>query len=212
MLRAMAERSVTAFNKEYRFPHLQVFADRNRIEKEETFEISSAAKDRFLMEISIETPKDNLIQKELIFNNKFYDVDSLIQNVPSAVVPYSELNDIAQNIQESVKESEPMKDYAIRLWTALRDPRTLGVKEIDGLDVNKLVESGASPRGMAMLIRAAKVNAWLAGRLDLIPEDLHGGLQETMATEIVLYPNYEFQHKEIMEKIISCCTQRVPTP
>ena len=156
MLRAMAERSVTAFNKEYRFPHLQVFADRNRIEKEETFEISSAAKDRFLMEISIETPKDNLIQKELIFNNKFYDVDSLIQNVPSAVVPYSELNDIAQNIQESVKESEPMKDYAIRLWTALRDPRTLGVKEIDGLDVNKLVESGASPRGMAMLIRAAK--------------------------------------------------------
>ena len=212
MLRAMAERSVTAFNKEYRFPHLQVFADRNRIEKEETFEISSAAKDRFLMEISIETPKDNLIQKELIFNNKFYDVDSLIQNVPSAVVPYSDLNDIAQNIQESVKESEPMKDYAIRLWTALRDPRTLGVKEIDGLDVNKLVESGASPRGMAMLIRAAKVNAWLAGRLDLIPEDLHGGLQETMAHRIVLYPNYEFQHKEIMEKVINCCTQRVPTP
>ena len=186
MLRAMAERSVTAFNKEYRFPHLQVFADRNRIEKEETFEISSAAKDRFLMEISIETPKDNLIQKELIFNNKFYDVDSLIQNVPSAVVPYSELNDIAQNIQESVKESEPMRDYAIRLWTALRDPKTLGVKDIDGLDVNKLVESGASPRGMAMLIRAAKVNAWLAGRLDLIPEDLHGGLQETMAHRIVL--------------------------
>ena len=212
MLRAMAERSVTAFNKEYRFPHLQVFADRNRIEKEETFEISSAAKDRFLMEISIETPKDNLIQKELIFNNKFYDVDSLIENVPSAVVPYSELNDIAQNIQESVKESEPMKDYAIRLWTALRDPGTLGVKEIDGLDVTKLVESGASPRGMAMLIRAAKVNAWLAGRLDLIPEDLHGGLHETMAHRIVLYPNYEFQHKEIMEKVINCCTQRVPTP
>ena len=63
-----------------------------------------------------------------------------------------------------------------------------------------------------MLIRAAKVNAWLAGRLDLIPEDLHGGLHETMAHRIVLYPNYEFQHKEIVEKIISCCTQRVPTP
>ena len=35
MLRAMAERSVTAFNKTA--SHLQVFADRNRIEKEETF-------------------------------------------------------------------------------------------------------------------------------------------------------------------------------
>ena len=27
----MAERSVTAFNREYRFPNLQVFADRNRV-------------------------------------------------------------------------------------------------------------------------------------------------------------------------------------
>ena len=63
-----------------------------------------------------------MIQKELIFNNKFYDVDSLIQNVPSAVVPYSELNEIAQNIQESVKESEPMRDYAIRLWTHCEIP------------------------------------------------------------------------------------------
>ena len=34
MLRAMAERSVNAFNAEHRFPHLQVFADRNRVERE----------------------------------------------------------------------------------------------------------------------------------------------------------------------------------
>ena len=31
LLRVMAERSVTAFNREFRFPHLQVFADRNRV-------------------------------------------------------------------------------------------------------------------------------------------------------------------------------------
>jgi MoxR-like ATPase len=37
LLRVMAERSVTAFNREYHFPHLQVFADRNRVEREETF-------------------------------------------------------------------------------------------------------------------------------------------------------------------------------
>ena len=35
LLRVMAERSVTAFNREYTFPHLQVFADRNKVEKEE---------------------------------------------------------------------------------------------------------------------------------------------------------------------------------
>ena len=39
LLRAMAERSVTAFNREHALPHLLVFADRNRVEKEETFEL-----------------------------------------------------------------------------------------------------------------------------------------------------------------------------
>ncbi|MDH3338759.1 MAG: MoxR family ATPase, partial [Gammaproteobacteria bacterium] len=44
MLRVMAERSVSAFNREYKFPHLQVFADRNRVEREETFDIPAAAR------------------------------------------------------------------------------------------------------------------------------------------------------------------------
>ena len=56
LLRVMAERSVPAFNREYRFPHLLVFADRNRVEREETFEISSAARDRFMIEVTIERP------------------------------------------------------------------------------------------------------------------------------------------------------------
>ena len=43
LLRVMAEKSVTAFNREYYFPHLQVFADRNRVEKEETFELPAAS-------------------------------------------------------------------------------------------------------------------------------------------------------------------------
>src|SRR5688572_15278742 len=50
LLRAMAERTVSAFNREYRFPHMIVFADRNRVEKEETFELASAARDRFMFE------------------------------------------------------------------------------------------------------------------------------------------------------------------
>ena len=49
MLRAMAERSVNAFNAEHRFPHLQVFADRNRVEREETFEIPAAVCDWFFL-------------------------------------------------------------------------------------------------------------------------------------------------------------------
>lgn len=47
LLRLMAEHTLTAFNREYVFPYLQVFADRNQVEREETFELPAAARDRF---------------------------------------------------------------------------------------------------------------------------------------------------------------------
>ena len=59
LLRVMAERSLQAFNRVVRLPHLLVFADRNRVEREETFEIAQAARDRFMMEVTIETPVDD---------------------------------------------------------------------------------------------------------------------------------------------------------
>ncbi len=211
LLRVMAERSINAFNKQFEFPHLQVFADRNRIEKEETFEISSAAKDRFLMEISIETPEAINVQKSLMFDTKFHDVDELIKTVPDSVLPFMELNNISSLIQSSIEASESMKNYAVRLWKSLRDPSSLNIN-IDGVDSSRLVEAGASPRGMAMLIRAAKVNAWLAGRLTLIPEDLHGGLKETMTHRIFLYPNYELMRDEIVNELLVACTEKVPAP
>src|SRR6187401_3787241 len=40
LLRAMAERTVSAFNRQYQFPCMTVFVDRNRVEKEETFELA----------------------------------------------------------------------------------------------------------------------------------------------------------------------------
>ena len=211
LLRVMAERSVNAFNQQFEFPHLQVFADRNRIEKEETFEISSAAKDRFLMEISIETPAAVDIQKSLMFDSKFHDVDELIKTVPDSVLPFMELNNISNLIQSSVEASETMKNYAVLLWKSLRDPSSLNIS-IDGVDSSRLVEAGASPRGMSMLIRAAKVNAWLAGRLKLIPEDLHGGLKETMTHRIFLYPNYEIMRDEIVRELLAVCTEKIPAP
>jgi len=41
LLRIMAEKTLSAFNQEFTFPHLTVFADRNQVEKEETFDIPS---------------------------------------------------------------------------------------------------------------------------------------------------------------------------
>jgi hypothetical protein len=68
LLRLMAERSVTAFNRDMDLPHLLVFADRNRMEREETFELPAAARDRFFMEVRVETPRDPEVRRALIFD------------------------------------------------------------------------------------------------------------------------------------------------
>ena len=81
LLRAMAERSVSAFNQEYTFPHMTVYADRNKVEKEETFELASAARDRFMFELSMSKPTDPAIRKSLVFDPTFHDVDALLEKV-----------------------------------------------------------------------------------------------------------------------------------
>src|ERR1700733_5642062 len=94
LLRAMAERTVSAFNREFRFPHMTVFADRNRVEKEETFELASAARDRFMLEFRMPAPADEPVRRALILNPDFHDVDALLERVTPGVLPWQELNDI----------------------------------------------------------------------------------------------------------------------
>src|SRR3954452_23642539 len=102
LLRAMAERTVSAFNREHRFPHMTVFADRNRVEKEETFELASAARDRFMLELRMPTPTQPDVRRALVFDPAFHDVDELLEKVTPGVVPWQELNTIAAAIQRSV--------------------------------------------------------------------------------------------------------------
>jgi Mg-chelatase subunit ChlI len=94
LLRVMAERSVSAFNREWRFPHLLVFADRNRVEREETFEIASAARDRFMMEVTIEAPQDEQERRALMFDPRYHDTDALIDTLADGLLAHRELNDL----------------------------------------------------------------------------------------------------------------------
>ena len=211
LLRAMAERSVSAFNTEHRFAHMLVFADRNRVEKEETFELSSAARDRFMLEIPMETPPEREIQTALMFDPAFHDTDRLIERVAPAVVPYTELNDIAEAIQASVRASEALQHYALDLWHATRTPQQFGVA-IPGVDMNRLVLAGASPRGTAMLLRAARVGAWLAGRDFLTPEDMQDVFRQTIAHRVFFTPVYEMRRADLIEPLIAQILGQVAAP
>ncbi len=211
LLRAMAERSVSAFNREYHFPHLQVFADRNRVEREETFEIPSAARDRFMFELAIEAPKDRALRQALAFDPAFHDTDALIERVAPGVLPYEDLNQIGALIQQVVVASPAIREYAMTVWEATHQPGHFGVS-LPGVDMHALVLAGASPRGVAMLLRAARVAAWLDSRDYLVPEDLHNVFHEAIAHRIFFTPVYEMRRATLARDLTHAILDRVAAP
>ncbi len=211
LLRVMAERSVTAFNREYYFPHLQVFADRNRVEKEETFELPAAARDRFLMELNIVMPDDLDLQRQLMFDTRFFDVDKLIDDLKPGVLPFDQLNTVSAMIQNHIQTTPTIENYALNLCRATRKPSDFGVA-LEGVDMSKLIASGVSPRGMGMLMRAAKVAAWLNGRDSLMPEDIHAVLHETIAHRVFLTPVYELHRSELIPAFMAKIVDHVVAP
>lgn len=211
LLRVMTEKRLHAFNQEYSLPHLQVFADRNRVEKEETFELPAAANDRFMFEINITMPTDDAVLEELMFNGRFYDVDSLVATMPVGLLPYYQLNEFATLIQAQITSTPALRAYALRLWKASHFPENYGITLSD-VEMSSLLQAGASPRGMAFFIRAAKVNAWLNGREMLLPDDLQAVYHVTMAHRIFLSPLYGYRKEELMPHLISAILNNVAAP
>jgi MoxR-like ATPase len=211
LLRVMAEKSVSAFNREFRFPHLLVFADRNRVEREETFEVSSAARDRFMMEVTIDAPASDADRRRLMFDPRYHDAEALVDALQPALLDHRELNAVAAAIQRTVQASEALQDYALGLWRATATPAAYGVRLPD-IDTAGLMLAGASPRGMSMLLRAARVAAWLDGRGYVTPEDVQSVFVETLAHRLCFQPVYELRRHEISGPLMAGILAGVAAP
>jgi MoxR-like ATPase len=211
LLRAMAERTVSAFNREFRFPHMTVFADRNRLEREETFELPAAARDRFMFELRMSAPTDEAARHAIVFDPAFHDTEALLERVEPAIVAAGELNDVAALIQASVATSEALQRYVLDLWDATQAPQRVGVA-IEGVEMDRLMLAGASPRGTMALVRAARVVAWLAGRAHVVPDDVASVFPAVMGHRLFFSPLYEMRHAQIAAMLTAQLLQRVPTP
>ncbi|WP_280156577.1 MoxR family ATPase [Piscinibacter sp. XHJ-5] len=211
LLRAMAERSVSAFNRDYRFPQMTVFADRNKVEKEETFELASAARDRFMLELNMGRPTDRAIRRSLVFDTAFHDTEALLERVAPGLLPWDQLNSIGALVQSSVRSSETIERYVLDLWEASEAPQRLGIR-LEGVDMDRLVLAGASPRGMSALLRAARVVAWLAGRPHVTPEDVRAVLPPVLGHRIFFTPVYELRRAEIASALIDRIMDSVSVP
>jgi len=211
LLRLMAERSVSAFNREFNLPFLQVFADRNRIEKEETFELPAAARDRFFIEIGVETPSDPAVRQQLVFDTRFHDVDALASGVKEGIIDYRTLPTIAAAVQRSVHASPTLEKYILDLWMAVQKPAAAGIS-LPGVDMERLIRGGGSPRGLSFLMRGARVHAWLEGRDMVVPEDIRTLFFEIMGHRIFLDPVYEVRQENLTRDLCAAIFTSVPSP
>ncbi|MGB0865959.1 MAG: AAA family ATPase [Granulosicoccaceae bacterium] len=209
LLRLMAERSVLAFGRSASFPHLQLFADRNRLEPEETYELPAAVRDRFLFELQMNYPESAEHQLALLSESKYHDTDALIQAIDSETLPYRELRILGSQLQRSVYASETATRYALALCMATRDPELLGV-EIPSVDMSRLVQAGCSPRGTSWLLRAAKAMAFLQGRSEVLPEDIREVFPVCIGHRVFLRPAYAMHHAEIAPQLVEAILRRVP--
>ncbi|NCA99022.1 MAG: MoxR family ATPase [Clostridia bacterium] len=169
LLEAMQEGQVTVDGQTYPLPQpFMVLATQNPIEFSGTFPLPEAQLDRFLLRIHLGYPTQDeeiaILQQHL----KTRPVQSL-----SAVVTRPEIEALQQAC-EAVLVSDPIFEYLSRLvaWTRVQESIALGI----------------SPRGGIALMQAARAQAFLAGRMFVIPDDVQSMLEPVWSHRLLLRP------------------------
>lgn len=169
LLEAMQEGQVTVDGQTYPLPQpFMVLATQNPIEFSGTFPLPEAQLDRFLLRIHLGYPTQSEEQAILQQHLKTRPVQTL-----AAVVTQSEIETMQQGC-ETVLVSEPILEYISRLiaWTRVQETIALGI----------------SPRGGIALMQAARAQAFLAGRMFVIPDDVQSMLEPVWSHRLVLRP------------------------
>jgi MoxR-like ATPase len=161
--------------------------------------------------VAIAAPQDLDSRRALAFDPRFHDVDRLVESVNEGVLDHRQIGDVSRQIQTGVHVSPALETYVLNLWHGFRNPKEAGIR-IDGVDMERLVQAGASPRGISALVRAARVAAWLEGRKMAVPEDVRSVFFETMAHRLFLDTIYDLRRDQLMPALVMALFETVPAP
>ena len=174
LLEVMQEHQVTIAGESHPVPEpFLVMATQNPIETEGTYPLPEAQVDRFMMKVLVGYPTEE---------EEFVIVDR-VTGIASAVVPMATTEQLSalQGECRSVYADPSLKQYAVRLASATRDPHRYGVA-----DIAKYLSFGASPRASIHLIEGARALAFLRGRTYVLPEDVTDLVPDVFRHRLVL--------------------------
>ncbi len=160
LLEAMQERQVTIGGGTHPLPEpFLVLATQNPIEHEGTYPLPEAQVDRFMLKLRIDYPTSDE-EREILDR-----MTGATTPAARAVVGLADLQRASEAVH-AIYVDERIKDYCVRLVRATRRPRDFQ------LDLEGLVQYGASPRATLALVLAARAHAFLRGRGFVTPEDV----------------------------------------
>jgi MoxR-like ATPase len=199
LLEVMQERQVTIAGESHQVPEpFLVMATQNPIETEGTYPLPEAQVDRFMMKVLVGYPTEE---------EEFVIVDR-VTGMANDVVPMATTQQLSALQREcrSVYVDPSLKQYAVRLASATRDPDRYGVA-----DLAKYVSFGASPRASINVTEGARALAFLRGRTYVLPEDVMDLVPDVFRHRLVL--TYEALAEGITaDQLIQRIMQHIPAP
>ena len=207
LLEAMAERQITVGSVTYPLPELfMVMATQNPIEQEGTYPLPEAQLDRFLLKVLVDYP-DAAGERAILDLNRgeaLKIVSDQTLFTPPAVLSQADImaaraEVLAQHL------SQPLEDYLVQLVTATRDPARYG-DELAGV-----LQYGASPRATIALDRAARAQAWLAGRDYVTPDDIQSIAHDVLRHRLLLTFEAEAQG-QTPDQVVDALIERIGVP
>jgi len=199
LLESMQEKQVSIHGETFQLekPFL-VLATQNPIENEGTYKLPEAQVDRFALKILIKYPSKEeeirIIEKNTI-------------NVESKSKPILKAKEILQmqEFNSEIYADDIILKYVANIIDATRNPDNYE------LDLQNIIEFGASPRASIWLIKAAKANAMINGRGFVIPEDIKEVAHEVLRHRLIL--TFEAEADEInSDKVIDTILDKIPSP
>jgi len=199
LLEAMQERQVTIGASTFPLeePFL-VMATQNPIEQEGTYPLPEAQVDRFMLKLKINYP-NKAEEKEIVKR-----VTSETRNEIQAVTEPSDIIEI-QKLVNRIYVDEKLQDYILEIIFATREPKVFGI------DIEELIQYGASPRASIYLNQAVKAYAFLQGRGYVVPQDIKTVGLDILRHRVIL--SYEAEAEDLTsDDIINKIFENIEVP
>lgn len=197
LLEAMQERKVTLDGKSHPLSdRFMVVATQNPLEQQGTYPLPEAQLDRFLFKQVLGYPSREEERKIIATHGlRSGQADPVALGV-GQVADAAWIRGAAETVA-AVRLSDEIVDYVLNLVRATRETTDL--------------QSGASPRGAAMLALAARARAVLDGRDYAIPDDVKALALPALRHRVILSPGAEIEGRHV-DQVVAALVEQVEAP